>query len=53
VRRGCDRYLRTLLIHGARTALRHPDNPRSRWALATQARRGRDLPVTLRGRDTC
>ena len=42
-----DRYLRTLLIHGARAALRtasrRPDDGRSRWALATQARRGRNV----------
>lgn len=38
-----DRYLRTLLIHGARAALRtaprHADR-RSRWAVATRDRRG-------------
>jgi transposase len=38
-----DRYLRTLLIHGARSALkvaaRH-DDPVSRWALGVQTRRG-------------
>ena len=42
-----DRYLRTLLIHGARAALRtasrRPEDGRSRWALATQARRGRNV----------
>ena len=41
-----DRHLRTLLIHGARSALRfaarHPDR-RSRWAAATEARRGRNV----------
>ena len=41
-----DRYLRTLLIHGARSALqrtpRHPDR-RSRWAMAVEGRRGRNV----------
>ena len=41
-----DRYLRTLLIHGARSALRvagRREDRRSRWALATEARRGRNV----------
>ena len=41
-----DRHLRTLLIHGARSALhragRRKDR-RSRWAVATQARRGANV----------
>ena len=46
-----DRYLRTLLIHGARSALhragRRKDR-RSRWAVATQSRRGANVaPVAL------
>lgn len=38
-----DRYLRTLLIHGARAALRHCEkkrDPRSRWLAALARRRG-------------
>lgn len=38
-----DSYLRRLLIHGARAMMRHlasRDDPRSRWALAVQQRRG-------------
>ena len=41
-----DRYLRTLLIHGARAALRHADkrdDRRSRWACALAARRGKNI----------
>jgi len=41
-----DRYLRTLLIHGARSVLSHAarrDDPLSRWALALQARRGTNV----------
>jgi len=41
-----DRYLRTLLIHGARAALRgarRRSDRRSRWALATAARRGTNV----------
>ena len=41
-----DRYLRTLLIHGARSAMRvapHRTDRRSRWALAVEARRGKNL----------
>ena len=41
-----DRYLRTLLIHGARSALRvagRRQDRRSRWVLATEARRGRNV----------
>ena len=41
-----DRYVRTLLIHGARTALRHAGNKTdrlSRWALALAARRGKNV----------
>ena len=41
-----DRYLRTLLIHGARSSLRfasrRPDR-RSRWAVVTEKRRGRNI----------
>jgi transposase len=41
-----DRYLRTLLIHGARTTLRHvghkPD-PRSRWVATLRERRGPNI----------
>ena len=39
-------YLRTLLIHGARTVLRHATGKTdrlSRWALAIQARRGANV----------
>ena len=39
-------YLRTLLIHGARTVLRHAAGKTdrlSRWALAIQARRGANV----------
>ena len=41
-----DRYLRTLLIHGSRSALRVAErrtDRRSRWALATQERRGSNI----------
>ena len=41
-----DRYLRTLLIHGARASLRHAPrrtDRRSRWASATEQRRGRNI----------
>lgn len=40
-----DRYLRTLLIHGARSVLSHLDgktDPRSRWLQALVARRGKN-----------
>ena len=41
-----DRYLRTLLIHGARSALqqapRRPDG-RSRWAVGVKGRRGQNV----------
>ena len=43
-----DRYLRTLLIHGARAALRHASrrsDRRSVWALATQSRRGQNIAI--------
>jgi len=43
-----DRYLRTLLIHGARAALRHASrrvDRRSLWALATQHRRGTNIAI--------
>lgn len=39
-----NRKLRTLLIHGARTVLRHAehkDDPRSRWVLSVAERRGK------------
>jgi transposase len=43
-----DRYVRTLLVHGARAALRvaekRNDRP-SRWALAVQKRRGRNIAI--------
>ena len=43
-----DRYLRTLLIHGARSALRvmarKPDR-RSRWAIDVERRRGANIAV--------
>ena len=41
-----DRHLRTLLIHGARASLRHAPrrtDRRSRWASATEQRRGRNI----------
>ena len=41
-----DRYLRTLLIHGARAALRvasRRTDRRSRWAVATRDRRGENI----------
>ena len=41
-----DRYIRYLLIHGARAALRtagRHDNRRSRWALEVESRRGRNI----------
>ena len=41
-----DRHLRTLLIHGARAALRFAPqrtDRRSRWALATEERRGKNI----------
>jgi transposase len=41
-----DRYLRTLLIHGARTTLRHlrrKGDRRSRWVAALSARRGPNI----------
>ena len=41
-----DTYLRTLLIHGARTVLRHAKHKTdrlSRWALALEARRGKNV----------
>ena len=41
-----DRYIRYLLIHGARSALRtagRHDNRRSRWALEVESRRGRNI----------
>ena len=41
-----DRYLRTLLIHGARAALRvasRRTDRRSRWAVALEQRRGRNI----------
>ena len=41
-----DRHLRTLLIHGARASLRYAPqrtDRRSRWALATEQRRGRNI----------
>ena len=48
IRKRGDSYLRTLLIHGARSVLRHaarkvdPD-PLRRWALRVQARRGANV----------
>jgi transposase len=41
-----DTYLRTLLIHGARSALRaaaNKDDPRSRWVSALAARRNKNI----------
>jgi transposase len=41
-----DTYLRTLLIHGARTVLRHAEGKTdrlSRWALAVQERSGANV----------
>ena len=41
-----DRYVRYLLIHGARAALRtagRHDNRRSRWTLEVESRRGRNI----------
>jgi transposase len=43
-----DRYLRTLLIHGARSALRAADrkekaDPRSRWAVSVSGRRHQNI----------
>ena len=41
-----DRYLRTLLVHGARSALRaapRRTDRRSRWAVAAERRRGRNV----------
>ena len=41
-----DRYLRTLLIHGARAALRAAakrEDRRSRWAVSVQGRRGANI----------
>ena len=41
-----DRYLRALLIHGARAALRvapRREERRSRWAVAVHARRGANI----------
>ena len=41
-----DRYLRTLLIHGARSALRHASNKcdrRSLWLIALSERRGPNI----------
>jgi transposase len=38
-----DTYIRTLLIHGARTVVRHvdsKDDPRSKWIKAIKERRG-------------
>lgn len=43
-----DRYLRTLLIHGARAALRGApkrDDRCSRWVLALERRRGRNIAI--------
>jgi transposase len=43
-----DRYLRTLLIHGARAALRTAgkrQDPYARWALSVEERRGRNIAV--------
>jgi transposase len=43
-----DRYLRTLLIHGARAALRgaaRRDDRCSRWVLAVEKRRGRNVAI--------
>ena len=43
-----DRYLRFLLIHGARSALRHSarrSDRRSRWALQVEERRGTNIAV--------
>lgn len=43
-----DRYLRTLLIHGARAALRgapQRDDRCSRWVLALEQRRGRNVAI--------
>ncbi len=43
-----NRYLRTLLIHGARAALRgaaQRDDRVSRWALALERRRGRNVAI--------
>ncbi|HEX4152677.1 MAG TPA: IS110 family transposase [Steroidobacteraceae bacterium] len=43
-----DRYVRTLLVHGARAALRvaeKRDDRHSRWALAVQKRRGRNVAI--------
>lgn len=43
-----DRYLRTLLIHGARAALRGAakrDDRSARWVLAVEQRRGRNVAV--------
>ena len=42
-----DRYLRTLLVHGARAVLGRgrEDDPLVRWARALQARRGHNIAV--------
>ena len=41
-------YLRTLIVHGARTVLQHAprrDDPMSRWGCSVQARRGKNRAV--------
>ena len=41
-----DRYLRSMLIHGARAALRcasKREDPRSRWVVEVQQRRGTNI----------
>lgn len=44
-----DPYLRSLLVHGARsslhTAARHPDEPLSRWSLSLRERRGANRAI--------
>jgi transposase len=45
ITRAGNRYLRTLLIHGARAALRHApqrNDPLSRWTVALVERRGKN-----------
>jgi transposase len=46
LKRGHDRYVRQLLIHGARSAVRHPgdkQDPQSRWLRELIARRGPNI----------
>ena len=51
-----DVYLRTLLVHGARSAMRHTpkrNDPKSRWIEQLRKRRGENIAAVAFSRQTC